>query len=160
MTRGPAGDAAGAAEQQGEYLHVWGDTVRGNKLLIGVLVGIACGLVGLYGGRAVVTALGVEEQLVDVWSLITGILGCLAAGVITARVSSPARIISEDAEDSGALAAAIDDLGEGARGLGVLEEATDLSRAELEAAGLTEAFREAEARAAARAEVRRAGGDA
>ena len=160
MTRGPAGDAAPAAEQQGEFLHVWGDTVRGNKLLIGVLVGIVCGIVGLYGGRAVVTALGVEEQLVDVWSLITGILGCLAAGVITARVSSPARIISEDAEDSGALAAAIDDLGEGARGLGVLEEATDLSRAELEAAGLTEAFREAEAREAARAEVRRDGGDA
>jgi uncharacterized membrane protein YeaQ/YmgE (transglycosylase-associated protein family) len=147
-------------EQQGEFLHVWGDTVRGNKLLIGVLVGIVCGLVGLYGGRAVVTAVGVEEHLVDVWSLITGILGCLAAGVITARISAPARIISEDAEDSGALAAAIDELGEGARGLGTLEDATDLSRAELEAAGLTEAFREAEARAASRAESRRDGGDA
>jgi uncharacterized membrane protein YeaQ/YmgE (transglycosylase-associated protein family) len=160
MTRGPAGDAAPAVEQQGEFLHVWGDTVRGNKLLIGVLVGIVCGLVGLYGGRAVVTAVGVEEHLVDVWSLITGILGCLAAGVITARISAPARIISEDAEDSGALAAAIDELGEGARGLGTLEDATDLSRAELEAAGLTEAFREAEARAASRAESRRDGGDA
>lgn len=156
MSRAPEGDAAETAEQQGEYLHVWGDTVRGQRLLVGVVVGVACGLLGLYGGRWVVDLLGVEEHLVDVWSLITGILGCLLAGVITAKFTSPARIISEDADESGALAQAIDELGEGPRGLGTLEDATDLSRRELEAAGLTDAFRDAESRAAQHG---RAGGD-
>ena len=147
MSRVPAGTAAETAQQQGEYLHVWGDTVRGRRLLVGVVVGVACGLLGLYGGRWVVGAVGVEEHLVDVWSLITGILGCLLAGVITAKFTSPARIISEDAHESGVLAQAIDELAEGPRGLGALEDASELSRRELEAAGLTDAFRDAEARA-------------
>lgn len=156
MSRASEGDTVPTAEEQGEYLFVWGDTVRGRRLLVGVFVGVVCGLIGLYGGGWIVDTIGVADHLVDVWALILGILGCLAARVITAKFTSPARIISEDADESGGIATAIDELGEGPRGLGTLEEATDLSRRELEAAGLTDAFREAEDRAAQHG---RAGGD-
>lgn len=156
MSRTSAGDAVPVTEEQGEYLLVWGDTVRGRRLLVGVVVGVACGLIGLYGGGWIVDAMGVADHLIDVWALIAGILGCLAAGVITARLFSPARVIGEDAHESGSIAAAIGGLGEGGRGLGTLEDASALSRSELEAAGLTEEFRAAESAAA---QSGRTGGD-
>ncbi|MGO1398983.1 MAG: hypothetical protein ACTHYJ_10225 [Brevibacterium yomogidense] len=156
MSRASERDSVPAAEEQGEYLFVWGDTVRGRRLLVGVIVGVACGLIGLYGGGWLVDVIGVADHLVDVWALITGILGCLAAGVITARLFSPARVISDDAHESGSIAAAIEELSEGRRGLGTLEDASALSRSELEAAGLTDEFRNAEDAAAQRG---RTGGD-
>lgn len=156
MSRASEGDSVPTAEEQEEYLFVWGDTVRGRRLLVGVFVGVVCGLIGLYGGGWIVDTIGVADHLVDVWALILGILGCLVAGVITAKLFSPARVISGDAHESGSIAAAIDELGEGSRGLGTLEDASALSRSELEAAGLTDEFRAAEAAAAQRG---RTGGD-
>ncbi|GAA2094711.1 hypothetical protein [Brevibacterium salitolerans] len=142
-----SGKTADAGE--GEYLSVWGDTVRGRRLLAGVLTGVVCGLVGLYGGRALFDAMSLGEDMAEVWSLITGIGGCLVAGVITARVTSPSRIVSDDAHESGRIAETIAQMGAEGRGLGTLEDASELSRSELEAAGLTQEFRDAEAAAEA-----------
>ncbi|WP_051297963.1 hypothetical protein [Brevibacterium album] len=151
MSRAPektadAGEGHGTA---GQYLSVWGDTVRGRRLLIGVITGVVCGLAGLYGGQALFAALGLTPDMAEVWSLITGIAGCVVAGVITARITSPARVVSDDAHDSAMLAATIRELGAEGRGLGRLEDASALSRSEIEAAGLTGEFREAEAAAEA-----------
>ncbi|GAB3059363.1 hypothetical protein [Sediminivirga luteola] len=139
---GPSG------ETKGQYLFVWNDTVRGNRLVIGVVIGIVCALVGLYGGRALIGLFISEEELIDVWSLVTGIVGCVVAGFITAIAFRPARVVSEDAHESGRIAAAVEEMAAEPQGLGTLEEASELSRREIEEAGLTEVFREAEARAA------------
>ena len=131
-------------EPAGEYLFVWGDTVVGRRLLIGVGIAVLGALAGLYGGQAVFTALLADAKLVHVWSLITGILGSVAAGIVTGLLFRPARTVTQDATGAARSAAVVQEMAASPQGLGTLEQASPLSRRELDEAGLTPVFEEAQ----------------
>lgn len=136
--------AAPSPSKSGEYLLVWNDTVRPRRLAMGVGIGVLCALVGLYGGQALAGVLPIGPELVDVLPLLTGIVACLAAGIVTAVLFRPARVVTEETHGFDQIADEVDDMASEPRGLGTLEDASALSRSELEEAGLTEVFRAAE----------------
>lgn len=142
-----------APEKPGEYLLVWNDTVRPRRLVAGVGIGVLCGLAGLYGGEALAGLLPLAPEMLDVLPLLTGIVGCLVAGVLTALFFRPSRVVTEETHGFEQIADEVDEMAREPRGLGTLEDATAQSRAELEEAGLTEVFRAAEKKAAATKEA-------
>lgn len=127
-----------------EYLLVWNDTVRPKKLLAGVALGIIGALVGLYGGRFLFGLFVDNPDLVHVWSLATALVGCLGAGFATALIAKPAREIVETPDEAGRIEGVLSELASSPKGLGSLDDASELSRRELEQSGLTGAFREFE----------------
>ncbi|ALA67014.1 hypothetical protein [Corynebacterium lactis] len=122
------------------YLFVWGDTVIGVRLAVGVIVGIVCALVGLYGGRALIGAFVADPELAKAWSLVTGLVGCVFAGVVLSWLFPPARRVTEDSHDVTRVQQAVAEIADQPMGLGDLQEASKQSRAELADAGLTEWF--------------------
>lgn len=150
---GPQDAGPGTAERpgtpgaSGEYLEVWNDTVRGKSLVLAVICGIAGAVVGLYGGRWLVGLIVADKSLVQVWSLVTGLICCVLAAVVVGFITKPARVVTEDVHDSARIEDTVDELAADAQGLGTLEQASALSRAELAEAALTDVFRAGEARA-------------
>ena len=123
-----------------EYMEVWGDTVRPRRLFIGLLIGIGAALTGLYGGRWIVGQFIADPTLIKTWSLVTGLLGCVVAAVVCARLFPPARQVTTDSQDTSRIEKVVQEMKEEARGLGELSDASDMSRRELNEAGLTPLF--------------------
>nr|WP_162933177.1 hypothetical protein [Corynebacterium lactis] len=122
------------------YLFVWGDTVVGARLAISVAVGIAFALIGLYGGRAAIAAFVADPDLAKAWSLVTGLIGCVIAGVVLSWLFPPARRVTEDSQDVSRVQEAVAEIEAQPLGLGDLKDASATSRQELAEAGLTEWF--------------------
>lgn len=137
-------DSAASQGDPGGYLLVWNDTVRPKTLLAGVLCGIIGSLIGLYGGRALFGLFVDNPDLVHVWSLATALVGCLGAGFVTALIAKPAREIVETPDEAGRIENVVTELAADPKGLGSLDDASDMSRRELEQAGLTSVFEEFE----------------
>lgn len=119
---------------------MWGDTVIGVRLAIGVVTGVVCALVGLYGGRALIGTVVSDTELVEAWSLVTGLVGCVIAGVILSWLFPPARRVTEDSHDASRVQEAVDEIAGQPLGIGDLKDASTKSRVELTEAGLTEWF--------------------
>jgi hypothetical protein len=81
------------------YTLVWGDTVKLSHLLISSLLGVVLTL-GLYiVGRSIFLNIeGLEKGLAKGYSLLVGIAGCFIAGVISAKLFKPKRVIEEKFE--------------------------------------------------------------
>jgi uncharacterized membrane protein YeaQ/YmgE (transglycosylase-associated protein family) len=149
-TRPPAqgGTAPDEPQTDGEYLFVWNDTVRGKKLLLGIVLGVAGAMIGLYGGKWLVGLFVADPALVKVWSLVTGLIGTVIGAVIVGFLVPPARIVSDHASDTSRVDETIDEMAADPQGLGTLAQASARSRHELAEAGLTAAFEAGQARAA------------
>ncbi|MDR2180561.1 MAG: hypothetical protein LBP21_09645 [Synergistaceae bacterium] len=83
------------------YVEVWGDTVSLNHLLISSTLGVVLTL-GMYLiGRSIFLNIpDLEPGLAKGYSLLVGIIGCLAAGTISSIKFKPKRIIEEKFESS------------------------------------------------------------
>ena len=127
---------------QNSYFDVWGDTVRLPILFKGVVVAITCALAGLYGGRALLALFINDPKLVEVLSLVTGLVACVLAGVITAKLSAPARIITEQSHDTEHMRQALAELASQPHGLGRFADASPKSQQEMRDAGLAKHFEE------------------
>lgn len=125
-----------AKPESTEYMEVWGDTVRGKHLAIGVCVGIVFALIGLLGGRFVLDSMGVSPVMAKTWSLVTGLVGCILCGVVVAILFKPARTVTADSSDAQRIKDTVAELAANPQGLGTLDQVTQKSREELAQSGL------------------------
>lgn len=85
-------------DEKREFLTVWGDTVDFKELLVGLVVGAIAGFVSYYGGLLAIKHLfpQMPQGLMMGYSLLIGVTGCLAVGVVAAIMIKPKRIFKED----------------------------------------------------------------
>lgn len=83
-----------------QLTEVWGDTVDLKELLISSILGIVL-TVGTYLiGRSIFLNIeGLDTGLAKGYSLLVGIVGCIASGVISAKLFKPKRIVEEKFEN-------------------------------------------------------------
>lgn len=77
-----------------QYVEVWGDTADLKELIISCLIGIVLAL-GLYilGTKIFASFGGLDEGLQKGYALLVGVLGCIIAIAISAKLFKPKRII-------------------------------------------------------------------
>ncbi|MBP1920663.1 hypothetical protein [Youngiibacter multivorans] len=83
-----------------QLTEVWGDTVDLKELLISSILGIVL-TVGTYLiGRSIFLKIeGLDIGLAKGYSLLVGIGGCVASGIISAKLFKPKRIVEEKFEN-------------------------------------------------------------
>lgn len=89
-----ARDGGGADRQESRYLVLWGDAVDTKQLGTSIALTSTAALAAFLLARTVFSALGAEE-IVDGYALLAGLLTCVAAGAVCARVFRPKRVFVE-----------------------------------------------------------------
>jgi hypothetical protein len=86
-------------EKKQQLTEVWGDTVNLKELLIASILGIVLTMTMYLIGRNIFLSMeGIDEGLAKGYSLLVGIVGCLASAVISAKMFKPKRSIEEKYE--------------------------------------------------------------
>lgn len=123
---------------------VWGDTVDLRHLAGALLIGVGASLGAYAGALHALGGPGDGDQVAGTWAMLAGLVGCVLAGVVCARLFPPKRIVSATGVDSEARAEAIAELCAEPRGLGTLDQLPAVVVQELEQLGLREAFERAQ----------------
>ncbi len=134
-------NAAGGRQALAE---VWGDTVDLRHLAGALLIGVGASLGAYAGALHALGGSGDGDQVAGTWAMLAGLVGCVLAGVVCARLFPPKRIVSATGVDSEARAEAIAELCAEPRGLGTLDQLPAVVVQELEQLGLREAFERAQ----------------
>lgn len=79
------------------YADIWGDTVNLHHLAGGLAIGIALGLGSYLLGFNVLKANfpKLPANLLTAYSLLVGIVGCLLAAIISAKLFTPKRVLNQ-----------------------------------------------------------------
>lgn len=80
------------------YVEILGDTVSPTNVLLSILISIVLGLGGFLLGKNLFPTIA-DETMVDSYSLLLGILGCVVALVLCAFLFRPKRILTEAQTD-------------------------------------------------------------
>jgi hypothetical protein len=141
--------AGGGKEPRQENLYeVWGDTIESRDLLLAILIGGAVSLSTFGIAHFTLHNLVESAQMAKAYSMLVGILGCLAGGVLSARLFKPKRDVIEEAADPAFREQVVADLLKEYGTLGRLEDLSPEMTAELHELELYELFREAQEREA------------
>ena len=87
-----------------QFAEVWRDTLVLKELLYSSILGIVLTMAGyLVGVRYFAEIKGLSKSLITGYALMTGILGCVVAGIIASKLYKPKRtvedmIVQEDIE--------------------------------------------------------------
>lgn len=134
-----------SAEDSQQYVQVWGDAVNPKHLWLSVLLGAATGLGALLLAGAALRSTSISAELQDGYALLAGLLGCLIAAVVCAKLFPPKRIVHEHAlspdEHQAAIQEILADNGRGSTG-----ELSPHAARELRSVGLYDAFAQAQQR--------------
>ncbi|WP_244103100.1 hypothetical protein [Burkholderia gladioli] len=134
--RGVATETAAAAP----LAEVWGDTVDLRHLGWSVAIGVGVALGAFLAGRALLAPLVADPQIARAYAMLVGLGGCLAAGVICAKLFAPKRVVVEQVVDEAARLRVLAQLDAESGGLGSLEDLSPAARAEMDELGLTAVF--------------------
>jgi hypothetical protein len=129
---------------QGLLLDIWGDTVSADHIVKALLISIAFAVGAFFTGHFIGESLVEESQIADAVSLLSGLLGCMAAGVVVAKFFKPKRILVEEVADSTSRAEAMATLAREPGGLGKVEDLDPAIAEEMRRLGLYDVFAEAE----------------
>ncbi|TCP27838.1 hypothetical protein EV207_11765 [Scopulibacillus darangshiensis] len=80
--------------QSNYYVEILGDTVSPAHALFSILISTALGLGGFLAGKRIFPAIA-EQKMVDSYSLLLGIVGCVVALILCALLFRPKRILTE-----------------------------------------------------------------
>lgn len=80
------------------YVEILGDTVSPTNVLLSILISIVLGLGGFLIGKKFFPTIA-EETMVNSYSLLLGIAGCVVALILCAILFRPKRILTEDKTD-------------------------------------------------------------
>ena len=142
----PAGQAK--APRTENLYEVWGDTIESRDLLLAIVIGGAVSL-GTFGiAHFTLHNLVESAQMAKAYSMLVGILGCLAGGVLSARLFKPKRDVIEQAADPAFREQVVAELLKEYGTLGRLEDLAPEITAELHELGLYELFQDAQKREA------------
>ena len=79
-----------------KFAEVWGDTLVLKELFFSAILGIALTMAGyLLGVRYFAGIQGLSKSLITGYALMTGIIGCVAAGTIASRLYKPKRTVED-----------------------------------------------------------------
>ena len=79
-----------------KFAEVWGDTLVLKELFFSAILGIALTMAGyLLGVRYFAGIQGLSKSLITGYSLMTGIIGCVAAGTIASKLYKPKRTVED-----------------------------------------------------------------
>lgn len=119
---------------------VWGDTVDLKHLAWAVILGVSIGVAAFEAGQWLLASIVHDAAIVRADAMLVGLGGCLVAGVVSAVLFKPKRVVREHAVDESERIAVLDQLANEWGGIGALAELSASARAELEALGLLELF--------------------
>ncbi|MGW1680815.1 hypothetical protein [Saccharopolyspora sp. NPDC002376] len=128
-----------------QYVQVWGDAVNPKHLWLSVLLGAATGLGALLVAERALRDAAVSPELRDGYALLAGLLGCLVAAVVCAKLFPPKRIVHEHALSPEEHLAAIEEV-VATNGMGSTGVLSPHAARELRSVGLHDAFAQAEKR--------------
>ena len=79
-----------------KFAEVWGDTLVLKELFFSAILGIALTMAGyLLGVRYFAGIQGLSKSLITGYALMTGIIGCVAAGTIASKLYIPKRTVED-----------------------------------------------------------------
>lgn len=83
-------------KKKAHLTEVWGDTVDLKELIMAAGIGIVLTM-GMYlvGRNIFLRVEGLDRGLATGYSLLVGIVGCIASGVVSAKLFKPKRVIEE-----------------------------------------------------------------
>ena len=128
-----------------QLVEVWGDVVDVRHLRWAVVIGCVLGLPSYLLAVLLFRQL-TEPQLARAYALLVGLLACLAAGAINARLFPPKRDLVEEPGDDQSRDAAIAELVAESGALRSLDELPEAARRELRDLGLEDLFAGSRAR--------------
>ncbi|MGN4189338.1 hypothetical protein ACS0Y6_10385 [Burkholderia gladioli] len=142
LAAGPARhEVAAKTAAAAPLAEVWGDTVDLRHLGWSVAIGVGVALGAFLAGRALLAPLVAEDpQIARAYAMLVGLGGCLAAGVICAKLFAPKRVVVEQVVDEAARLRVLAQLDAESGGLGSLEDLSPAARAEMDELGLTAIF--------------------
>ena len=116
-----ADPAAGVSRRPDQLAEVWGDVVDVVHLRWSVLLGCALGLPS-YLLAALLFRQFAQPQLARTYALLVGLVACLVAGAICARLFAPKRALVEEPTDDAAREEAMAELVAESGELGSLDD--------------------------------------
>ena len=79
-----------------KFAEAWGDTLVLKELFFSAILGIALTMAGyLLGVRYFAGIQGLSKSLITGYALMTGIIGCVAAGTIASKLYKPKRTVED-----------------------------------------------------------------
>ena len=79
-----------------KFAEVWGDTLVLKELFFSAILGIALTMAGyLLGVRYFAGIQGLSKSLITGYALMTGLIGCVAAGTIASKLYKPKRTVED-----------------------------------------------------------------
>jgi hypothetical protein len=128
-----------------ELVEVWGDVVDIGHLRWSVVIGCALGLPS-YLLAALLFGQVAAPQLARAYALLVGLVACLVAGAVCARLFAPKRDLVEETTDDEAREEAIAELVAESGDLGSLDDLPEAARQELRDLAIEDLFTEPPAR--------------
>ena len=122
-----------------QLVEVWGDVVDVVHLRWSMVIGCALALPS-YLIAALLFRQVAEPQLARAYALLVGLVACLVAGAICARLFAPKRDLVEEPGDDAAREEAIAELVAESGALGNLEDLPDAARQELRDLAIEDLF--------------------
>lgn len=127
-------------ERSRQLAEVWGDVVDVAQLRWSVIIGIGLGLSAFLGSRLFFLQVASTPELAKTYALLVGLLGCLVAGAICARMFPPKRELVEELDDPAARHVALAELAAETGDLGNVDDLPEPARQELRALGIYDLF--------------------
>jgi hypothetical protein len=82
-----------------DLYEVWGDTVDGRHLIYAIAIGAMVSLSAFFIAQYFFVGWVANVQMARAYAMLVGIVGCLAGGVISARLFKPKRHVVEHQAD-------------------------------------------------------------
>lgn len=79
-------------------VEVWGDTVDQRHLAWAIVIGIAVSLAGFLAANHVLATTVARPELARAYAMLAGLAGCVLAGVISALLFKPKRVVVEGSD--------------------------------------------------------------
>ncbi|MCG7357453.1 hypothetical protein ACI2KH_24145 [Roseomonas mucosa] len=130
--------AAGAGAKR--YAEVWGDTVDLKDLRKAVVIGGVIALACYFIAGRILAQYVATPQIARTYAMLFGLLGCIGAGAVCARLFAPKRDLSERAHDDAWREETLEQLASEAGGLGRIADLPLAVQAEMKELGLYESF--------------------
>lgn len=122
-----------------QFAEVWGDVVDVVHLRWSLVIGCALGLPS-YLLSSVLFRQIASPQLAKTYALLVGLLGCLVAGAICARLFAPKRDLVEELTDDAAREEALGELAAETGDLGSVDDLPEVTRKEMRDLGIYDLF--------------------
>lgn len=135
-------DPSGPPTRAPQLAEVWGDVVDVVHLRWSVIIGIGVGLPAYLLSLLLFRTVAASPELARTYALLAGLVGCLIAGAICARLFPPQRDLVEELTDPLAREEAIAELVGETGDLGSIDDLPEATRQELRDLGIYDLFAE------------------